>query len=115
MIRPPPRSTLFPYTTLFRSRRRDPPRRDGGGENLPLRALRRVGDLLPLRPGRVLTGRGALVEKLRCFFFRQGKRRGGAMVAAAQLAQRPGRARMRRRLGRTARTEKFIEVGAGVS
>src|SRR5438270_6796343 len=23
MIRPPPRSTLFPYTTLFRSRRRD--------------------------------------------------------------------------------------------
>src|SRR5258708_16251629 len=36
MIRRPPRSTLFPYTTLFRSRardrsrrRRDPPRRDG--------------------------------------------------------------------------------------
>src|SRR3712207_8216157 len=27
MIRRPPRSTLFPYTTLFRSRRR--PRRDG--------------------------------------------------------------------------------------
>src|SRR3712207_8169666 len=25
MIRPPPRSTLFPYTTLFRSRRRVPP------------------------------------------------------------------------------------------
>src|SRR2546427_6810205 len=24
MIRRPPRSTLFPYTTLFRSRRRDP-------------------------------------------------------------------------------------------
>src|SRR5256885_12937540 len=23
MIRPPPRSTLFPYTTLFRSRRRE--------------------------------------------------------------------------------------------
>src|SRR5437764_5169410 len=26
MIRPPPRSTLFPYTTLFRSARRDQPR-----------------------------------------------------------------------------------------
>src|SRR6266699_5504727 len=25
MIRRPPRSTLFPYTTLFRSRARDPP------------------------------------------------------------------------------------------
>src|SRR2546428_8361108 len=30
MIRRPPRSTLFPYTTLFRSRRdRGPPRRHG--------------------------------------------------------------------------------------
>src|SRR2546427_3165814 len=29
MIRPPPRSTLFPYTTLFRSHRlRDPPHLD---------------------------------------------------------------------------------------
>src|SRR5215471_7674457 len=33
MIRRPPRSTLFPYTTLFRSRRR---RREGGrGDDLP--------------------------------------------------------------------------------
>src|SRR5690349_23192617 len=30
MIRRPPRSTLFPYTTLFRSRRRDPARRRRG-------------------------------------------------------------------------------------
>src|ERR1044072_3109801 len=29
MIRRPPRSTLFPYTTLFRSRRPPPPRRRG--------------------------------------------------------------------------------------
>src|SRR2546426_9186539 len=29
MIRRPPRSTLFPYTTLFRSRRADPARREG--------------------------------------------------------------------------------------
>src|SRR5256886_8166023 len=33
MIRRPPRSTLFPYTTLFRSRRgHDRPARSGGGE-----------------------------------------------------------------------------------
>src|SRR3712207_8950315 len=33
MIRRPPRSTLFPYTTLFRSRRREPvrARRDRAG------------------------------------------------------------------------------------
>src|SRR5688572_31918029 len=48
MIRPPPRSTLFPYTTLFRSeasRRPDhgPPRRDAQADPLadlgPERAL----------------------------------------------------------------------------
>src|SRR5256885_8548282 len=32
MIRRPPRSTLFPYTTLFRS-----PRQCGGGETCPIR------------------------------------------------------------------------------
>src|SRR5258708_14349301 len=31
MIGRPQRSTLFPYTTLFRSRRRAPARDDGGG------------------------------------------------------------------------------------
>src|SRR3712207_8689164 len=35
MIRRPPRSTLFPYTTLFRSRRRHVPRGRGeGGEGV---------------------------------------------------------------------------------
>src|SRR2546430_6745374 len=37
MIRRPPRSTLFPYTTLFRSRPGD---RAGGGRSLLERALR---------------------------------------------------------------------------
>src|SRR3712207_8667089 len=42
MIRRPPRSTLFPYTTLFRSLagaapRRDPQLRPGGGECAALR------------------------------------------------------------------------------
>src|SRR5206468_6983665 len=43
MIRPPPRSTLFPYTTLFRSPDRD---RDGAG------ADHRLPDQLVGRPDR---------------------------------------------------------------
>src|SRR3712207_7846217 len=34
MIRRPPRSTLFPYTTLFRSSRIRPSNGDGGGQDL---------------------------------------------------------------------------------
>src|SRR5690349_22821477 len=41
MIRPPPRSTLFPYTTLFRSL-----------DDAPRRAVRRR----PARPGRPRSG-----------------------------------------------------------
>src|SRR5256885_6992642 len=33
MIRRPPRSTLFPYTTLFRSRHREPPGRQVVGQD----------------------------------------------------------------------------------
>src|SRR3712207_8008071 len=41
MIRRPPRSTLFPYTTLFRSRQRRPEQSLGGAQGHPvLRALR---------------------------------------------------------------------------
>src|SRR3989442_8484103 len=52
MIRRPPRSTLFPYTTLFRSRR--------AGAQAARAALprpREVG-LEPLRRGRLAAGRG---------------------------------------------------------
>src|SRR3712207_7800142 len=45
MIRRPPRSTLFPYTTLFRSRRK---------------RLRRI------RPSRRAAGRSCWVIRLRC-------------------------------------------------
>src|SRR5438874_5434018 len=54
MIPPPPRSTLFPYTTLFRSvhadrhDRRRAPRRDRR------RARRQRGDRLPVRAGEPL-------------------------------------------------------------
>src|SRR2546428_7164764 len=40
MIRRPPRSTLFPYTTLFRSRRSEPA---GGRDD---RSLARLGEIL---------------------------------------------------------------------
>src|SRR3712207_7010228 len=51
MIRRPPRSTLFPYTTLFRSRRRA---RDGPRRRVPLAVARRVGSPdRALDPGRI--------------------------------------------------------------
>src|SRR5687768_17784198 len=46
MIRRPPRSTLFPYTTLFRSRAEQEYGRDRGGGN---RADGCVGQNLPAR------------------------------------------------------------------
>src|SRR3712207_8158914 len=49
MIRRPPRSTLFPYTTLFRSNRR---RRAGGRRGRS-----------PPRPGRRTTGRPGAGER----------------------------------------------------
>src|SRR5215510_15842582 len=53
MIRRPPRSTLFPYTTLFRSRLRAAHAPDAG-------ALR-----LPSQPGRAVAARGARSESTR--------------------------------------------------
>src|SRR3712207_6897971 len=47
MIRRPPRSTLFPYTTLFRSRDGGPV---GGGARRPLPAALGIGRLGQRRP-----------------------------------------------------------------
>src|SRR2546422_3211493 len=59
MIRRPPRSTLFPYTTLFRSRRHDlaPRRTPGPGRHgqhraIPPRDERDHGEAPPARAGR---------------------------------------------------------------
>src|SRR5947209_13666421 len=55
MIRPPPRSTLFPYTTLFRSRRPGrSPRQRAPGDHGPLRKQRptREQERPPLFEGR---------------------------------------------------------------
>src|SRR6266480_6549871 len=46
MIRRPPRSTLFPYTTLFRSRHAQPHRRDPG---------MKLKDVLAAKGSRVVT------------------------------------------------------------
>src|SRR3989449_9085694 len=43
MIRRPPRSTLFPYTTLFRSEAVDPPRDHGDAVDLPRRSDQLLG------------------------------------------------------------------------
>src|SRR5256885_6230368 len=51
MIRRPPRSTLFPYTTLFRSRVR---------LEIPVRRVDRLPDPAQIRPASSTTGVGIL-------------------------------------------------------
>src|SRR5260221_5102826 len=94
-------------------RRRDPSRRDGGGEDLAFRALRPVGDVLSVRPGRVPGDRGALAENARRQVERCRARAGAAMVAAAWLAQRSRGLPVRPRLGRSP-SQEVIEVAAAV-
>src|SRR3712207_8834276 len=49
MIRRPPRSTLFPYTTLFRSLRRRPAQRRVGGDVDVAEDVDQLRQLLPLQ------------------------------------------------------------------
>src|SRR5256886_5505696 len=84
MIRRPPRSTLFPYTTLFRSAR---PRRNGGPPTVPPAApigrcdpaSRRVasprGLLWASLVPRSLSGSGVVNERDRLRRIRRGPRR----------------------------------------
>src|SRR5688572_31225327 len=55
MVRRPPRSTLFPYTTLFRSRASSGPRRGSGMRLLPYNGggTRRVSHTLRFRTWRL--------------------------------------------------------------
>src|SRR3712207_7165934 len=82
MIRPPPRSPLFPYTTLFRSEHADPPVAVVG--HVDLAAAH--GD-----PGRVveLPGQAAHAARLAGRAHVAHVRRAGAAVDV--LAERPGR------------------------
>src|SRR5439155_4782236 len=88
-------------------RRRDPSRRDGRRKDFALRALRPVGDLLSLRPGRVPRDRRSLAEVVR--FLAQRKSQGGSatMGFAARLAQRTGCLSVRARLGGETRQEEI--------
>src|SRR3712207_9278280 len=56
MIRRPPRSTLFPYTTLFRSR--------GEPEQLPGPLRKTRGEPVSARTGRVEMEEGALLDPM---------------------------------------------------
>src|SRR3712207_8709173 len=63
MIRRPPRSTLFPYTTLFRS--------DSRGRRNGLRSLPEVGKLVGPRVQAVLYGHYAIYSRLYLNIFRR--------------------------------------------
>src|SRR2546425_11395748 len=52
MIRRPPRSTLFPYTTLFRSRGREPARGHGAPRSRRAGGVRPAGRAPGPEPGR---------------------------------------------------------------
>src|SRR2546426_1864985 len=58
MIRRPPRSTLFPYTTLFRSLREPHPRRGGDAPRGGRRGDPRGTRGRAVRPGEPSQGRG---------------------------------------------------------
>src|SRR3989441_10744363 len=93
MIRRPPRSTLFPYTTLFRSRHRrgsDPRRRRAGARPGARRAggLRRDGPT----PDRVVHGLHAPA--------RGGPARSARRPPRRALHDEPARREGRRRVGR---------------
>src|SRR5260370_32396828 len=72
MIRRPPRSTLFPYTTLFRSRRRRDPAREGARDRLrprvvdPDRAPRSRARLVEQQLGRAAKGVGHEYDERAC-------------------------------------------------
>src|SRR5438874_2782904 len=96
MIRPPPRSTLFPYTTLFRSAHREVGARVGGGRGGRAGGVRR--GLGRLRRSEEHTSELQSRRDLVCRLLLEKKKKRHA-------ADRRGQRRLfRRRLGATART-----------
>src|SRR2546430_11952898 len=75
MIRRPPRSTLFPYTTLFRSDERN---REGAARGRPRRRTRPLGRPPGGRAGSAGSGLG--LASRRPLFFRDSPSEGGARV-----------------------------------
>src|ERR1043165_10119884 len=81
MIRRPPRSTLFPYTTLFRSAWTRQPRTDSGSErfqsSLPLRSEEHTSEL---------QSRGLISYAVFCLKKKRGCVAGKTGAIAAQAA-----------------------------
>src|SRR5205809_3989449 len=99
MLRPPPTSTLFPYTTLFRSRALHP-RRERRREPVPLRAPHRARELVPRGRG-LRAGRVPLASRL-----------GAAPVAHRRPEHRPlERAALPDPLGRDGRARRLEDPG----
>src|SRR2546423_8326469 len=80
MIRPPPRSTLFPYTTLFRSRPHD--RASRGPRRAPGSRVRAVEAVPPRALGREAGADGEANGRAEGTRWRQADRRGEAGGAA---------------------------------
>src|SRR5438094_6305201 len=95
MIRPPPRSTLFPYTTLFRSRRpgaRPPePRALGGTAVDPGRGLlRRLGHARRDRKSTRLNSSHRTISYA-VFCLKKKKANNHAGITSAETDSRTGR------------------------
>src|SRR2546427_11917602 len=97
MIRRPPRSTLFPYTTLFRHRLGDPPARAGahqtvvGGwimKRMPIVALLTATLLASLAGARTVASQSSCVSRLAAVV-------PSAYAAAAARGPAPGCAQLR--------------------
>src|SRR3712207_9067813 len=84
MIRRPPRSTLFPYTTLFRSL--------AEGAELPKPAEKAT---TPHPPPWTFRGPGLARARVREEFLRKGGRKGPSTTALCPAATSPGPTRSR--------------------
>src|SRR5207244_13513280 len=86
-LRPPPGSTLFPYTTLFRSRERAMPGAEGG-ERARARTLAVIGVLADKDAGGIAAALAGLIDHwILCTL------PGARGSSAGQLAERLGRPR----------------------
>src|SRR2546426_7180595 len=69
MIRRPPRSTLFPYTTLFRSRAASTsavvPRKSAAFESAPFDSSKRTESTEPVLPAAIRRGVRPILERAR--------------------------------------------------
>src|SRR5438034_7456411 len=75
--RPPPRPTLFPYTTLFRSRP-PPPGRQGGPRRTP-RHGRRSADLLDRKSTRLNSSHTVISYAVFCLKKKKGNSKGARL------------------------------------